>query len=121
MAFELLEQQFQEYHIRAGFSRARPDQTHLIQKREGTDLIVDVESDDVLFDVLTDFEVDVELIKGEGFDVDDERTEEDALFELLLVAEDFVVERSEDEELLDVLVLDDFVVEEKSSDVEELF
>jgi hypothetical protein len=75
----------------------------------------------VLFDVLTDFEVDVELIKGEGFDVDDERTEEDALFELLLVAEDFVVERSEDEELLDVLVLDDFVVEEKSSDVEELF
>ena len=71
----------------------------------------------MLFDVLTDFEVDVELIKGEGFDVDDERTEEDALFELLLVAEDFVVERSEDEELLDVLVLDDFVVEEESSDV----
>ena len=75
----------------------------------------------MLFDVLTDFEVDVELIKDDDFDVDDERTEEDELFELLVAVEDFVVERSEDEELLDVLVLDDFVVEEKSSDVEELF
>jgi len=69
----------------------------------------------VLFDMPTDFEVDVELIEDDDFDVDvdDERTE-DELFELLVVVEDFVVERSEDEELLELLVLTDFDVDVES-------